>query len=296
MTQISVAVLGLGSMGGGMAGRLLEAGFPLSVYNRSQAAAEAYAARGARVASTPAEAVDPGGIVITMLANDAAVEAVTEGPDGVLSTLGPDGVHLCMSTISPALSASLAARHAEAGSQYLGAPVFGRPDAAASGKLWIALAGAASAKTRVQPVLKCLSQGIYDLGETPQAAHVAKIAGNFLIANAIEALAESFALVTKNGGDAPAFHKLISETLFACPIYQNYGRFVLAQNFSPPGFRLELGAKDIGLVLENGRQTQTPVPIASLLQNRFLAAMAKGRGGLDWTAIAVDVAGDAGLG
>jgi len=295
MSKTQVAMIGLGMMGAGMAGRLIDAGFDVAVYNRSPGAADALVARGARRAASPADAVTPGGIAVTMLANDAAVEQITCGEHGVLDTLGEGGVHVSMSTISPALAAALAERHAAAGSTYLGAPVFGRPEAAASGKLWIALAGAAEAKARVQPVLACLSQGVFDLGEAPPLANVAKISGNFLIAAAIEGMAEAFSLVAKNGGDPQAFYALISQTLFACPIYQNYGRQVLARAFSPPGFKLELGAKDIGLVLANGRETHTPLPFASLLNDRYQAGLAKGRADLDWMAIALDVAADAGL-
>jgi 3-hydroxyisobutyrate dehydrogenase-like beta-hydroxyacid dehydrogenase len=295
MAQAKVGMIGLGMMGAGIAGRLIEAGFEVSVYNRTAAAADALVARGASRAATPAEAVETGGIAITMLANDEAVQHVTMGEAGICEKLGKGGVHISMSTISPRLAKALSAQHAARGVVYLGAPVFGRPEAAATGKLWIALAGEAAAKERVKPILACASQGIYDLGEAPEIANVAKISGNFLISAAIEAMAESFSLIAKNGGDAQAFHALMSETIFNCPIYQNYGRSILGHSFSPPGFKLELGAKDIGLVMANGTETHTPMPIASLLNERFLSGLAKGRGNLDWMAIAMDVATDAGV-
>jgi 3-hydroxyisobutyrate dehydrogenase-like beta-hydroxyacid dehydrogenase len=288
MAKTKVAMIGLGMMGTGIAGRLIDAGFDVTVYNRTQSAADVLVARGARRAATPADAVEEGGIVITMLANDAALQQVTTGEHGFAEKLGQGGVHISMSTISPSLAETLSETHGSYGSLYLGAPVFGRPEAAASGKLWIALAGPAEAKERVKDILACVSQGVYDLGEKPELANVAKISGNFLISAAIEAMAESFALITKNGGDARAFHALISETLFACPIYKNYGGSILAANFTPPGFKLELGAKDIGLVMANGAQTHTHMPFANLLNERFLAGVAKGRGNLDWVAIAMD--------
>jgi len=295
MTGTSVAMIGLGMMGRGIAGRLIDAGFDVAVYNRSRSAADELEQRGAKVFATPAEAVTPGGLVITMVANDAALEAVCTGRDGFLEKLGSEGVHISMSTISPSLAGRLAALHSASGSAYIGAPVFGRPEAAAAGRLWIALSGDADAKARIQPVLACLSQGVFDLGVAPEAAHVAKISGNFLIAAAIEAMAEAFALVAKNGGSAEAFHGLLAQTIFACPIYQNYGRLILSRQFSPPGFKLALGAKDIGLVLANGREQETPLPFASLLNDRYLAALAKGRAELDWMAIALDVLADAGV-
>jgi 3-hydroxyisobutyrate dehydrogenase-like beta-hydroxyacid dehydrogenase len=231
-----------------------------------------------------------------MLANDEAVRQVTIGQHGLCEKLGKDGVHISMSTISPVLAKSLSEHHEAAGGTYLGAPVFGRPEAAAAGKLWVALAGLAVAKARVAPILSHVSQGVYDLGEQPEIANVAKISGNFMISAAIETMAEAFALIGNNGGDAKAFHALMSETIFACPIYQNYGRAILGGSFSPPGFKLELGAKDIGLVMSSSAQTHTPMPVASLLNQRFLAGLAKGRAALDWTAIAMDVAADSGQG
>jgi 3-hydroxyisobutyrate dehydrogenase-like beta-hydroxyacid dehydrogenase len=295
MAQTKIAMIGLGMMGAGIAGRLIEAGHDVTVYNRTPSAADPLVARGAKRAATPAEAAEPGGIAITMLANDEALRQVTIGDGGLCEKLGKDGVHISMSTISPALAATLAEHHQRAGGAYLGAPVFGRPDAAAAGKLWIALAGAPAAKDRIKPILSCVSQGVYDLGERPEIANVAKISGNFMISAAIETMAEAFALISNNGGDASAFHALMSETIFNCPIYQNYGRGVLAEKFSPPGFKLELGAKDIGLVMSNGALTHTPMPVASLLNERFLAGLAKGRANLDWMAIALDVAADAGI-
>jgi 3-hydroxyisobutyrate dehydrogenase-like beta-hydroxyacid dehydrogenase len=295
VTRTAVSVIGLGGMGKGMAARLLAAEHPVTVWNRTASAADELVLRGAGRAASPAEAVTPGGIVITMVANDAALEAVTTGAAGLLEGLGQGGVHLSMSTVSPALADSLAERHTARGSHYLAAPVFGRPAAAATGKLWIAIAGPAAAKERARPVLEVLGQSVYDFGERPAAANVAKLGGNFLIAAAIEAMGEAFALMAKRGVDGARFHQLVAETNFACPIYQNYGRFILDRAFDPPGFKLELGLKDVGLALAAGAESRTPMPLASLLRDRFLAAMAQGRGNSDWTAIAALAAEDAGL-
>jgi 3-hydroxyisobutyrate dehydrogenase-like beta-hydroxyacid dehydrogenase len=293
--ETTIGVIGLGGMGSGLARRLLETGHRVAVWNRTASAADPLVAQGARRAASPADAVAPGGLVITMVANDAALEAVTAGEGGFLDRLGAGGVHVSTSTISAALARSLAERHAARGSAWVAAPVFGRPDAAASGKLWILQSGAAAAKARVRPVLEALSQGIFDIGEAPDAAPVGKIAGNFLIASATEAMGEAFALLEKSGADPRVFHAMMSASIFACPIYANYGRFILDRAFSPPGFKLTLGAKDVGLALAAGAETQTPMPLAGLLRDRFLAAMAQGRGELDWTAIALNAAADAGL-
>lgn len=291
----NVAVIGLGAMGKGLASRLLDTGHKVTVWNRTASAAEELVQRGAERAATPAAAVTPGGLVITMVANDAALEAVTVGAGGLLERLGTDGIHLSMSTVSPALADTLAERHAALGAHYLAAPVFGRPAAAGAGQVWVALAGAAAAKSRARAVLEHLARAVYDFGEPPSAANVVKLGGNFLIAAAIEAMGEAFALLEKNDVDRRQFHQLMADTIFACPIYQNYGRFILDQAFDPPGFKLELGYKDVNLALEAGAARQAPMPLASLLRDRFLSAMAKGRGGLDWTAIAKQAAEDAGL-
>ncbi len=293
---MEIGVIGLGGMGGGIARHLLATGHVVRVYNRSPQAAEALVEAGAIRAATPAQAAPPGGIVITMVANDAALEQVTTGPEGFMPALGAGGVHLSMSTVSVALIAALARRHAESGSDLVSAPVFGRPDAAGSGRLWILHSGPAAAKTRVRPVLEALSQGVFDIGETPEAAAVGKIAGNFLIAAATEAMGEAFALLTKSGADARVFHEMMGKSIFACPIYQNYGRFILDEAFSPAGFKLSLGAKDVGLALEASAGAQVPMPFASVLRDRMLAALALGQGDLDWTSIALRAAADAGLG
>src|SRR5581483_11620803 len=175
-----------------------------TVYNRSAERAADLAARGARLARTPREAIEPGGIVITSLADDSAVEAVSLGEAGIIKALA-GGVHLSTSTISPAFAARLAERHRAAGAGYLGSPVFGRPPAAESGKLWIALSGSTAAKERARPILAALGQGVVDFGERPEAANVVKVAGNFMIASAIETMSEAFALVAKHGIEQRTF-------------------------------------------------------------------------------------------
>lgn len=294
MTATAIGVIGLGSMGGGMANRLLDTGHAVTVYNRTASVAAPFVARGAAQAAHPSAAAATG-TVITMVANDAALDQVMAGAHGLLAGLPQGGVHISMSTISAALAKSLAERHAAHGSHFVAAPVFGRGDAAASGKLWIMLSGAATAKTQARPVLETLSQGIEDLGEAPDAAPLGKIAGNFLIGSATEAMGEAFALLRKSGVDVRAWHSLLTRGIFASPIYLNYGRLMLDQKFSPPGFKLALGAKDINLALAASLEKQVPMPFASVLRDRHLTAIAQGRGEWDWTAIAVGAANDAGL-
>ena len=294
MSGTAIGVIGLGGMGGGFAGRLLDTGHTVTVFNRTASAAAPFVARGATLAATPAAAA-AGGIVITMVANDAALEQLASGGGGFLAALPKGGVHISMSTISVALAGALAARHAAHGSHFVAAPVFGRPDAAASGKLWILLSGPAEAKARVRAVLEALSQGIEDLGESPEAAPLGKIAGNFLIGVATEAMGEAFALLAKSGVDGRAWHRLITAGPFAGSIYTNYGRIILDRKFSPPGFKLTLGAKDIGLALAAAQEHSVPMPFASVLRDRHLASIAQGRGDWDWASLAINAAQDAGI-
>lgn len=287
----TIAFLGLGRMGRPMAANLVEAGFPVRVWNRTIEKAEGLP--GATVASSPAEAVASGGIAVTMLADDRAVEEVVEG--GLLDALGQGGIHLSMSTISPATARRLAALHAEKGSRYVGAPVFGRPDAAAARKLWIALSGDPASRARVRAVVEALGQGIFEFGDEPSSANLVKVAGNFLIASALEAMGEAYTLGEKNGIDPVALADFFGKTLFSCAVYQNYGRAIAEQRWTPPGFTLRLGLKDVGLVNAEARSSETPMPFAALLQHRLLTAVARGNGDLDWTAIARGVREDAGL-
>jgi 3-hydroxyisobutyrate dehydrogenase-like beta-hydroxyacid dehydrogenase len=289
----NIAFFGLGQMGQGMALRLLEGGYRLRAYNRSQGKGAPLVQKGAALFEDPVTAAGSATVLITMLSDDKAVAEVVS--DKVLQALDKDGIHLSMSTISPAAARDLGQRHAKMGVQYLACPVFGRPDAARAGKLWLCLAGDEEAKTRVRPLLDLLGQRVYDFGSKPEAANVVKLAGNFLIASSIEAMAEAFSFAEKGGAAPVHLHALLTETLFACPIYQNYGRMIVEQRFVPAGFTLALGSKDIRLLRDAARNNQVPMPLASLLEDRFLRSLANGRAGMDWTAIALDQFEGAGL-
>jgi 3-hydroxyisobutyrate dehydrogenase-like beta-hydroxyacid dehydrogenase len=228
-----------------------------------------------------------------MLSDEKAMSAVIS--EDVLQALGEGGIHLSMSTISPAAAQEFSRVHADQGVHYLACPVFGRPDAAHAGTLWLCLAGDQSAKDRVRSLLGAMGQGVYDFGSHPSAANVAKLAGNFLIAAAIEAMAEAFSLAEKNETDPHQVYQVLSQTLFACPIYQNYGRFILEKKYTPPGFALSLGFKDMRLVRDTARRSEVPMPLASLLEDRFLRSLANERAQMDWTAIAIDQRESAGL-
>ncbi len=212
-----------------------------------------------------------------------------------MSKLGTDGIHLSMSTVSPATAQKLAQLHQQQGSHYLASPVFGRPDAVVARKLWICLSGNGAAKERVRPMLDKLGQGVFDFGEEAGSANVVKIAGNFLIISAIEAMAEAFTLAEKNGIDRTQIANLFAQTLFACPIYQNYGHAIAQQQYEPAGFKLSLGLKDVTLALQTARESHMPLPLASLLHDRLIAAVARGKGDIDWTGLALSISEESGI-
>jgi 3-hydroxyisobutyrate dehydrogenase-like beta-hydroxyacid dehydrogenase len=223
------------------------------------------------------------------------VEEVTSGDEGILRCLDPSSVHLSMSTISPEAARHLAGLHDLYETRYVAGPVFGRPDAAAAKKLWVMLSGDADARAQVRPVAEALGQGVFEVGDDPAAANIVKLCGNFLIAAALEAMAEAFTLAEKAGVDRATAYSVLTQTLFANPLYQNYGRVIASETYEPAGFALPLGQKDIGLVQRIGRATHTPLPLASLLLDHLTAARAKGRDYMDWAALALEASEAAGL-
>ncbi|MBL8658468.1 MAG: NAD(P)-dependent oxidoreductase [Rhodospirillales bacterium] len=292
----TIGFIGLGSMGAGMAKRLLDAGYGLNVYNRTADKADPLVEAGATRSETPGAATPTGGIVMTMLADDRALEHVVFGDNGVLAGLGAGGLHVSFSTVAPATAQRLAEAHAERGATYLAAPVFGRPDAAAAGKLWVVTSGADAAKQRARPPLEALSQGIVDFGEDIGAANTVKLTGNFLIIAAMEAMAEAFAMAEKRGIDRIRLADLFASTLFDCPIYRNYGRMIAERRYTPVGFTVALGLKDVRLVLDAARGAEAPMPLASLVHDRLLALQAQGHGAIDWSGLALAASREAGLG
>ena len=292
---MNIAFIGLGNMGSAMATNLLKAGHTLSVYNRTRARADALKPLGARVASTPGEAAAGAEIAITMLADDHALESVVFDKGNMLDSLPPNAIHVSMSTISVALSRRLAAAHAERKQHYVSAPVFGRPEAAAAAKLFIVAAGPAAQIERCRPLFDAMGQKTFIAGDDASGANLMKLAGNFLITAVIEGLAESFALVRKAGLDANMFHEILTNSLFNAPIYKTYGALINSQKFEPAGFKLPLGLKDNRLLLAAAEENAVPMPMASLIRDRFLAALGQGMGELDWSAISKLSANDAGL-
>lgn len=276
--------LGLGNMGRAMAGRLIERGHELVVWNRSPEAASDLVAAGATLASTPAEALAQP-ISCSMLADDAAAEAVITAAN--LDGGADDRVHVNHASISAAAADRLQAVAESAGVGYVAAPVLGRPAVAAAGNLNIMIAGEPRLIGRVEPLLADLSVRRWPFGDPPRRANVAKVAMNFTILHALQAMAESVTLVEAHGVDATDFVELMGNTLFGGPVYQGYGSMIAERRYSPPGFRMPLGLKDLGLAEELADEAGIELPTAPLLRDRFERALADAQlAELDWSAVA----------
>lgn len=289
-----VGFIGIGRMGYPMARNLIKAGHQVIAYNRTRSRAEALKDDGASIADTPADACK-GDVVITMLADDSAVEQIVFGDKGLFSALTPATVHLSMGTISIALSERLKEAHLKAGCPYVAATVFGRPDAAADAKLFIIAAGPERYVSKCQPLFEVMGQKTFIVGQNQPSANVVKLSGNFLIASVIESLGEAFALIRKYGVDSEQFLEILIGTLFSAPIYKTYGGIIAQEKYEPAGFKLHLGLKDIRLALAAAEGLAVPMPTASLIRDNFLTAIANGHSELDWAALALICAENAGL-
>lgn len=261
----TIGFIGLGLLGLPLATNLLHAGYALRVYNRTASKAESLVAQGAQLASRPVDAVTTGGVVATIVWDDAALESVVMS-DGFCERLGPGGIHLSMSTILPETAKKLAAMHAQHGCTYVEAPIFGRPEAAVAHQLWIPVAGPQQARERVQPLLKAMGgQGIFDFGEEVGAATLVKLVGNFLISSAGYSMREALSMAEKNGVDPKAVIDMLTHTLFPAPIYQSYGKRIAEK--AAPFNQSKIPLKDVGLFKKTAQQVESPTPIASLLHN-----------------------------
>ena len=285
--------IGLGRMGSAMATNLVKAGHDVTVFNRSPGKGHTLVELGAHQANRIADACH-GDAVITMLADDTAVADVAFADGGIIASLPRGAIHVSMSTISVALAKRLADAHAGAGQRFVAAPVFGRPDAAEAAKLFIVAAGDPAAIEACKPLFDAIGQKAFPISAEPAAANLVKLSGNFLLAAAIEALGEAIALVGKAGIDRAAFVDVLASTIFPAPAYRIYGGLIAANKFQPAGFTAPLGYKDVRLALAAAETLQVPMPLGSLLHDRFLRLLAQGGDRLDWAAIGGLAAQDAG--
>ena len=290
----SIGFIGLGRMGLPMAQNLLDADFPLAVFNRTASRADTLRQKGARWANSPRDLAAQSDIVISIIADDAALRTIALGEDGILAGLKPDGIHVDMSTVSPDVTKELVPLYHDREAHFVASPVFGRPEAAAAAKLWICPAGSAAAIDRCRPAFEVMGQGVIVVGEEPHLANVLKLVGNFFVIAGIETLSEALTLAEKGGLQNETVLELI-RALLPVPLFQGYGSRIAKQEFVPAGFALALGLKDVGLMQKLAKDVVAPLPLADLADNHLRAAFARGRGDLDWGALATVLREMAGL-
>ncbi len=290
---MDVGFIGIGAMGAAMAARLVEAGHRVRAWNRSPQALEGLKKNGAEAVATAADALS-GDAVITMLANDEAIRSVVLDA-GLLDAAPRGAVHVVMSTISLDLGKELATTYESRDIDYVAAPVLGRPDAAAAGKLNILAAGDPAAIERVRPLFEVMGQKTWVLGEAPEIANATKLACNFMLACAIEAISEAFALGERSGVRPKDLYELLTGTLFAAPAYKTYGQLILDRNFEPALFKTVLGLKDVRLALAAGEAAGVPLPFASVVRDNLIDAIGHGDGEKDWSALSLVARRRAGL-
>jgi 3-hydroxyisobutyrate dehydrogenase-like beta-hydroxyacid dehydrogenase len=293
---LKASFIGLGKMGQAMADRILAAGHQLVVYNRTASKAAGVVERGATLAASIGEAARFSTIVITMLENDSALSAVAYGDGGLIGTMPAGAIHVAMGTHSLTVIKELTEAHGEAGQVLVSAPVLGRPPAAAAGQLGIIAGGSADAVTRCQPLFAAMGRRTFDGGSTPVGAAAVKIANNFVLAAAIEAMGEGFALAEKCGVAGAAFLEVLTDGLFSGHAYKTYGKIIAEKGyFGDPGFSATTGLKDVKLALSAGESVAVPLPIANICRDHLLGAIAHGNGDRDWAVMALEQARASGL-
>jgi len=291
---MKIGFIGLGNMGAAMAANLVKSRHEVTVWNRSPRKAQPLVDAGAARAATPKEAAAGRDVVITMLADDAALQAVVSGDAGVMAGLGK-ALHISMSTIAVATADRIAADHRSREQRFLCAPVFGRPEAAMAAKLFIVAAGHAEDLETAKPVFAAVSQGVFNIGATPSAASLVKLCGNFMILSAVEALGEAMTLAEKGGVPRAKFLEVLTGTVFDAPAYRTYGAILVEGRFKPAGFPAPLGLKDMRLISQSADTLRVAMPLLSLLRDHLLQTIAVEGDDIDWSGIAHTIAKNGGL-
>lgn len=292
---MKIGFIGLGRMGRAIAGRINAAGLDLVVYNRSTEKTKELATAGAKVAASIKEACDGREVVITMLSDDAALEEVAFGSGGIFESLPRGAIHMIMGTHGTAAIRSATERHERAGQLVISTPVLGRPDAAAAGQLGIVIGGPQPAVQRCKPVIDAVARRVFEAGDKPEHAAIVKLANSLVLACAIEAMGEGFSLVRKYGVNAKVLYDVMTEGLFSAPAYKGYGKIIADEDYSNVGFTVDLGLKDVRLVLAAADGRHVPLPTLNVLHDRLLSAVAHGDGSKDWAFVAHEQALCAGL-
>jgi 3-hydroxyisobutyrate dehydrogenase-like beta-hydroxyacid dehydrogenase len=294
VNAICVGVVGLGHMGHAFAVNLIEDGYPVLVHDRDPKRIAELASMGARSAARLSELADCN-VVITSLPNDDALAAVALAPDGLASILPAGSVHISASTVSPALSGRVAEEHARRGQHYVAAPVLGNPDFARARKLFVLIAGSPPALEKVRPLLERLGQRLFVIGEAAASANLFKLAANVLTATTLQCMGEVLALLRKGGIDGKLGFEVLTNSLFDSRVHKTYGAKIIEGRYSPPGMAVPLATKDLRLALAEAERNAVPMPAASLVHDRLVGMVARGWTDLDWSALGLLAAVDAGL-
>jgi 3-hydroxyisobutyrate dehydrogenase-like beta-hydroxyacid dehydrogenase len=287
--------IGLGRMGQAMARRMIEAGHDLGVYNRTAEKLKPLIELGAKPVDSIAAAANYSEAIFTMLADDAAVMEVATKPGGLLAALPKGGIHICAGTHSVACIGSLKALHSNAGQVLLATPMLGRPEVVLSGQAGMVLAGEKRSLDRCRPLFAAIARRTFEAGADPVGAAAIKIANNFVLGCAIEAMGEGFALVRKYDVAPEVFLDVMTDGLFACSAYKVYGKIIVEQRYQPAGQRAVLGLKDANLALAAGEAVGVPLPSGNVWRDRLVGAVAHGEGEHDWAVMAKDQARASGL-
>jgi 3-hydroxyisobutyrate dehydrogenase-like beta-hydroxyacid dehydrogenase len=289
-----VGVVGLGHMGHAFAVNLIEDGYQVAVYDRNQERASVLRASGASAAAHLNELAGCD-VVLTSLPDDDALAAVTLGSSGLVGILSPMAAHISTSTVSPTLSRRIGEEHARHRQDYIAAPVLGNPDFARERKLFILAGGPLSGMEKVRPLLARLGQRLFVIGEDAALANLFKLAANALTATTLECMGEVLALLRKGGIDSHLAFDILTNSLFDSKVHKSYGGKIVDGRFSPPGMAVPLAIKDLRLALAEAERAAVPMPAASLVHDHLVAMMARGWSGLDWSALGLLAAVEAGL-
>ncbi|HEX6432248.1 MAG TPA: NAD(P)-dependent oxidoreductase [Niastella sp.] len=283
---MKIGFIGLGNLGTPIAENLLASGHQLFVYNRTASKTKPLTEKGATACATIKEVTEACTVIITMVSDDKALKSVSEGPDGLIKNMQQGSVHISMSTILPLTAEELTREHTQQGSHYLASPVFGRPEAARARKLNFVVSGEATFRQQAEQLLKDAGgAGVWDFGDNITAANTIKLCGNFMIAAALEAIGESVTLAAKSQIDTQKMWSFFSQTIFNSPIYVNYGNIIVNRQFTPAAFNMQLGLKDINLVLSQAAQVQQKMPLANLVQQHMQQLIEKKGPDIDWSAV-----------
>jgi 3-hydroxyisobutyrate dehydrogenase-like beta-hydroxyacid dehydrogenase len=282
-------------MGSDFAGNLITDGYQVTVYDRNEKSAVPFVARGATAAAGVADLATCEAVLTSVPDDDALIDVTLREGQGLIHVLAPGAIHVSMSTISPGLSRRLADQHRLAGQGYVAAPVLGNPDLAQARKLFVLAAGAPSAVARVAPVLDRLGQHLFLLGDDAGSANLMKVAANVLTALTLQSMGEVMALLRKGGLAPQVAFEVLTGSLFDGKVHKTYGGKIVEGRYSPPGMATPLAVKDLRLALAEAEHIAVPMPAASLVHDRLVATVARGWVELDWSALGLLAASEAGL-